>query len=162
MMRLRPKQGAKGKSSFSLIEVVIALGICSFAIVALVGLFSSGIQSGQESQQKIQAADLASLILSTRAATPTNNLPFLAIPPTALATNYSVVYGTNTPAYVGYDGQVTNRADAVYQVVCSAGTNAATGANLAEVYLMLAWPPQGSLSETADKRYEVVTYIPIH
>lgn len=44
----------KARSGFTLVEVVMALGIFSFAIIALFGLMSVGLRSGKES-----ASDLA-------------------------------------------------------------------------------------------------------
>ena len=55
-------------TAFSLVEVALALAICSFAIIALLSLFTVGLHDSQESGEKIEAANLASLILSARRA----------------------------------------------------------------------------------------------
>jgi hypothetical protein len=47
---------------------------------------------------------------------------------------------------------------AAFRVACNAGTNAATGPKLAQVYLLLTWPPQAPLTN-ASGRYEILTYV---
>ena len=153
-MHCPPPLGSR-RAGFSLVEVVLALGICSFGIVALVGLFSAGVQASKESQDQIQAANLASLLVAVRAASPTNALPGFVIPPLAAA------YAATTNL-VGYDGMVTNdAAAAAARVVCQSGTNAVTGPNLAQISLEIASPPQAALASPAVKRYDFVTFVPL-
>ena len=146
--------------AFSLVEVVLALGICAFVLVALIGLFSTGLRSGRESEEQVQAANLASQILATRLAAPTSssNLSNFAIPADALMTNYRDIYGTGG-GLVGLDGRTNGTA--AYRIVCRAGTNAQTGPRLAQVYIMLSWPYQASISNAAG-RYEALTYVPLY
>ncbi len=138
----------------------MALAICSFVLVAILGLFSTGVQSSLDSEQRIKAANLASTLISLRMASPTNdipNLPNFAIPTTAMTNAFPAAY---TTAYVGADGQTTAAATAVYRITYRAGTtNTATGNSMAQVYLMLTWPPQASTS-AAEGRYELFTEIP--
>ncbi|GAT31837.1 Verru_Chthon cassette protein B [Terrimicrobium sacchariphilum] len=146
--------------AFSLVEVVLALGICAFVLVALIGLFSTGLRTGRESEEQVQAANLASQILATRLAAPTtsSNLNNFAIPLTALTNSYGDVYASSG-GLVGLDGR-TNSTPA-YRIVCRAGTNAQTGPRLAQVYVMLSWPYQASISNAAG-RYEALTYVPLY
>jgi Tfp pilus assembly protein PilV len=144
-----------------LVEVVLALAICSFVLVAILGLFSTGVQSSLDSEQRIKAANLASTLISLRMASPTNdipNLPNFAIPTTAMTNQFPTVYPTTT-TYVGADGQTTTAAKALYQITCEAGTNTTTGSNMAQIYLVLSWPPQAKTA-TAQGRYELFTEIP--
>jgi type II secretory pathway pseudopilin PulG len=146
--------------AFSLVEVVLALGICAFVLVALIGLFSTGLRTGRESEEQVQAANLASQILATRLAAPTtsSNLNNFAIPLTALTNSYGDVYASSG-GLVGLDGR-TNSTPA-YRIICRAGTNAQTGPRLAQVYVMLSWPYQASISNAAG-RYEALTYVPLY
>ena len=147
--------------AFSLVEVVLAIAICSFVLIAILGLFTTGLQSTRESEQQIQAANLASTLISLRTASPTNNiaaLPNFAIPTTAMTNAYGPAYAGNV--YVGPDGQTTTLANAVYLITCQAGTNTMTGNGISQVYLMLSWPPQAAVTSAAG-RYELTTYIPI-
>jgi len=45
--------------------------------------------------------------------------------------------------------------------VCRAGTNALTGPRLAQIYLLLTWPPQAAPAN-ASGRYETLTYAPLY
>jgi len=151
--------------AFSLVEVAMAVAICSFALIAILGLFFTGIKSTGESQQEIQAANLASTLISMRMASPTNdivNLPNFAIPTKSMTNLYAPVYPGNVSTnYLGSDGQTTSAANAVYGVTCQAGTNAVTGSGVAQVYLMLSWPPQINPTNQAAGRYELITAIPL-
>ena len=119
--------------AFSLVEVVLALSICVFVLVVLLGLYGTGIKVNRESEAQIQAGNLASLIISDRNAAPTNqvNLTKLAIPVSALTNAYTNAYAGNSPtSYVGPDGMLTNSTYAAYLVTCKAGTNMITGPNV--------------------------------
>ncbi len=148
--------------AFSLVEVVVAIAICSFALIAILGLFTTGLQSTKESEKEIQAADLASTLISLRAASPTNNiLPLFAIPAKAVTNSYAGAYSGVATNWVGTDGQTTSYiTNAAFCITCSAGTNSATGSGISQVYLMLSWPPQVPPASAAG-RYELTTYIPI-
>jgi uncharacterized protein (TIGR02598 family) len=160
-MKFHPPK-PKGVAAFSLVEVVLAIGICSFVLISVLGLVLTGIASNRQSEQEIQEANFASMLISMRTAASTNNiasLPKFAIPATAL-TN---IYGPVSPAttYVGLDGQTTNETGAVYQITCSVGTTPQTGSSLAQVYLMLSSPPQMNPANANAIRYEITSYIPI-
>jgi uncharacterized protein (TIGR02598 family) len=148
-------------AAFSLIEVVIAIGICSFALIAILGLFTTGLQSTKESEKQIQAADLASTMISLKCASPTNDISSLSnfAIKTYNMTNAVFSFPSQTTGYVGTDGQTTNTAAyAAFRYTYAAGTTA-SGSGLSQVYLMLSWPPQATAA-TAAGRYEITTYIP--
>lgn len=56
--------GDRSDEGFSLIEVVMALGIISFAIVGIMGLFPIAMRSALESQQETRAAQIAQQVFS--------------------------------------------------------------------------------------------------
>lgn len=150
-----------GIPAFSLVEVVLSLGICAFVLVAMMGLFSTGLRASRESEEQVQAANLASQILASRLASPSNPSPALAIPAAALTNTFADVFG-GTETYIGLDGLTTTDADAAaYRMVCRAGTNALTGPRLAQIYLLLTWPPQAAPTQ-ASGRYETLTYVPLY
>ncbi len=155
----RPRRGIR---AFSLVEVVLALGICVFVLVTLLGLYSTGLRVNRESENQIQEADLASLIIASRRAAPTNTSQ-LAIPASALTNAYTNAFanGVQLTNYIGSDGMITNAANAVYLVSCRAGTNSLTGPNIAQIYMMLSWPAQASPTAASSDHYEVTTYIPL-
>ena len=64
-MKLSPKKQVGG---FSLVEVVLALGLTAFTIIALLGLTSSALDQSRRSKQDTQlvniAQDITSIMLS--------------------------------------------------------------------------------------------------
>ncbi len=69
--------------AFSLIEVTLALGVCTFVVIALLGLLVVGLHSNHDSEEQIQASNFASMLITLRKASPTKDiptLPNLAIP----------------------------------------------------------------------------------
>jgi len=143
---------------FSLVEVVIALGICSFVLVALIGLFSSGWKMTRESEEQVQAANLATQIIASRIIAPTNGPSTAAIPPAKLFQPYGNVY-TTEDRFVALDGTLTSASsNAAYRIACNAGTNATTGSRLSQIYLRLTWPAQAAATN-ASGRYEICTYV---
>jgi type II secretory pathway pseudopilin PulG len=152
--------------AFTLTEVALALGICSFVLISVLALFATGLQSNRESGQEIQAANLAAMLISMRTATPTNdipNLPNFAIPTSVMTTSYGNAYqgGSSLTSYVGLDGQTTSAANAAYLISCRAGINPTLGKGVAQVYLMLSWPPQMNPVDANAGRYETIAYIPL-
>ncbi len=63
----RPDRPAAG---FSLIEIVLALGVFSIAIVAILGLFPTALDAAQKGRQEAQATILARGVFSTLRGTP--------------------------------------------------------------------------------------------
>jgi type II secretory pathway pseudopilin PulG len=161
-----PRAKRHGTIAFSLVEVVLALGICSFVLIAVLGLFTTGLKSNRESEQEIQAADLASMLISMRMASPTNDIPKLpnfAIPTSAMTNLYGNAYngGSSLTNYIGLDGQITTAANAAYSISCRAGTNFQTGTGLSQIYLKLSWPAQLNPTNANAGRYEIIAHVPI-
>jgi Tfp pilus assembly protein PilV len=52
-------------NAFSLVEVVLALGIISFAIVAILGVFPVGLNTGHSAQDETRAPQIAQMILAS-------------------------------------------------------------------------------------------------
>jgi type II secretory pathway pseudopilin PulG len=156
---LRKGQGATASTeelfpfstrAFGLVEVVLALGIVSFCLIAILGLFSVGLKQNRESQDKIQAANLASLILSLRRSMPTNTLT-IALPVLNQGTNYGKIK-------VGTDGTTTAP---VMNMIYSISTNNLAQPKLAQVYLLFWWPLNAPNAPTNNpgSYYEVVTQV---
>ncbi len=53
------------ESGFSLVEVVIALGVVGFAIVAIIGVLPIGLQTGHSAQDETRARQIAQDIFSS-------------------------------------------------------------------------------------------------
>lgn len=69
-MKIRSSRTA---NAFSLVEVVLALGVVSFAIVAILGILPVGLSTGHSAQDETRAAQIAEDILASLAGqAPTN------------------------------------------------------------------------------------------
>ncbi|MEJ0001544.1 MAG: prepilin-type N-terminal cleavage/methylation domain-containing protein [Verrucomicrobiota bacterium] len=143
--------------AFTLVEVVVSLAIFTFALVAIAGLFVTGINTSKESADQIQAANIASLLISTRRAMPTNTLANFALP--ALNVPYSSAgsYLTNGNG-IALDGTTTGTR--AYNLFYQAGTNSTTGPHLALLHITL-WAPVTAPMPAANpgERYEVTTEV---
>jgi type II secretory pathway pseudopilin PulG len=152
------KKRAQPLEAFTLVEVVIALGVFAFAMVAIIGLFSLGMTTSRQSSDQIQASNLASLLLATRRASPTNsaiaNFPIPALAATPLS--------NSTPIQVAINGTtVTSGMPAsdifnLNYVILPGATP-----NLSVVRLLL-WQPATALMPPTNSPgacYEVATQI---
>lgn len=61
---------SRSSRGFSLIEVVLALGIAAFAIVVIVGLLPVGLKLTSESEDESRAVNILSAVVADRQATP--------------------------------------------------------------------------------------------
>src|SRR5947209_16405297 len=102
------------RSAFSLVEVVLALGIVSFAIVAILGLIPTGLQTSHSSQDETRAAQIAQSILSTMASqaqTQFNSISFQQYDPNGsplspISFDLSSLNGTSTGWAANNEGEV--------------------------------------------------------
>jgi uncharacterized protein (TIGR02598 family) len=160
--RLPAFRRTAGVAAFSLVEVVVALGIFTFALVAIIGLFVTGLNTNKESSDQIQAANFASLLISTRRAVPTDptatTLTNFALPPLNVTYSAAGTFLTNNLG-VAADG-TTNNGTPAYNVFCQVGTNSVTGPHLALVHLVV-WSPITAAFPTNNpsSRYEITTQV---
>lgn len=152
--------------AFSLVEVVMALGITSFALMAMLGLFTTGLKSSTESEKQMQAANLASLMLSRRQVAPTNSISnpagkSFALPPLNVAYGKAYNNGNTLTNYVDTGGFITTADKAAFTITCQIGTTPITGDKVAQVYMMLTWPPRADPAGTQVGRYELTSFIPL-
>ncbi len=160
--RFSPKAPAN-HSAFSLIEVVLALGIFSFCIVAILALFSVGVQSAKESEDEIRAANLTSSLLCRMRSAPCTNLTSYGFPFGALTNAGGTLFNapTNAPLYLNADG--TSAATAAVAQASRGYAAAAFGSydvtnRVATVALTLWWPAAAAYTNAAGQ-YGVTTYI---
>ena len=136
-------------TAFSLIEVVIALGIFAFCIVGIVGLLPIAANSAKSVSQESNANNIAESIagmwqVASRNSTIANsNFPVtnLDIRPTAL-TNY----------YFNEFGQATNSNSASLRLEYVASQLAAPNTNSYTVNMTFCWPANSTNTNTTTKR----------
>ncbi len=145
------------EAAFTLVEVVIAMGIFTFAIVAIAGLFLVGISTTKDSSDQIQASNIASLLISTRRALPTNEIANFALPPLNVAYPANGTFLTNAGG-VALDG--TTSGSPAYNLYYQIGTNSVTGPHLSQVHLVLWWPAEAGLpTNNPSGCYELTTQV---
>lgn len=120
MTAARPRK----EGGFSLVEVVLAIGIVVFCLLAIVGLFSVGQTASRRATDQTSLAAAAFQVMSK-----TRSLPN----PTA------------TTYYFNRQGQATNLASANYVCDVSLGTVPTTemadiSTNLTRVKMQFTWP----------------------
>lgn len=154
------------RGGFSLVEVVLALGLVSFVLIAILGLFSIGLRGTQESEMTINASNLAAVMLGKRLASPTSDLPLLEGRNFGLPKVPSVEALPTSPTWTrpfvmvdsgGYEATGTDRAYRLtYDYWRDTAASYGADSRQVKVHLFLSSPPDATL-EQATTRYEVIT-----
>ncbi len=143
---------AAGCRAFSLIEVVIALGVCMLALFPMMSLLSNGLRLDLDSRQQMQAADLATLLVTERRDAPTNTLTSAILP------SLDQTYPTSpVTTWVDFAGSSSPESAAAFRLSYQVGTNS-VNSSIGLIHVLLTWPP-GADPSTAPGRYEMTTQV---
>jgi uncharacterized protein (TIGR02598 family) len=93
MMELR--KTLRDRRGFSLLEVVVALGVVSVGVVAILGVLPSGLDAGRDSTSQTRAAQIAQTIVATLKAQETRDHASLFGHPMNLLQQGTLVMFTN-------------------------------------------------------------------
>lgn len=137
-------------AAFSLVEVVLALGIISFAIVAILGVMPVGLGTGRAAQDDTRAVQLAQTLLDGMASQAQAKFSAIAVPvssgsPAPLDLSQSTS-NPATPAvalYASNDGQLSDSPTAAAYSVKIITNNAPPGfesGSANAVTINVAWP----------------------
>lgn len=133
-------------AAFSLVEVVLALGVTIFCLIALFGLLSVGLRSNQATIEQTGATAILSAAISDLYATPA------AIPPATSVTSqqFGIPIPANTAStpittlYFPANGQLATNATAAnsaYRLTVTPIASATTAARTATFLdLKVSWP----------------------
>jgi type II secretory pathway pseudopilin PulG len=144
-------------AAFSLIEVVMALGILAFAITALLGIFAIALNSNKDSIQELQATHIMQSMIAQRRAAPILDDPNLKMLLPELHNGGTEKDNFSAPVPLNESGeQENNKSKAKFALVYRIIPNL-TARNTA-VYCAVYWPGQAK-PENAAGRVEVVTNI---
>lgn len=147
------------KNGFSLIEITIAIGIMSFALLSLVGLTSIGMQRSGDSRKLQEAATVANRILQMRRSAPEavavgtlfdpTTFPLPPLTTSVAQTNYLTVSGALAAS--------ATSPDAIYGLAITIDAPAADQRSIvtSKVALIIFWPP----SATNGQSYRLVTEV---
>jgi len=136
----------RGQLAFSLVEVVLALGVIAVGVIAILGAFPTALQIGHSAQDETRAAHIAQSVFGSLVAqgrTGTGNLNTAAtIPPTTTSVNLTSSSQYTTCA--NNDGQLINcTANATYAITIYTN-NSVPGftdpASANQVTVRVLWP----------------------
>jgi len=134
-----------------MIEVLFALGIATFSVLAIVALLPSGLRSTRDTLEESEALDLLSGLVADRKEAPyASASPLYRLP--ALAANMAV--STNV-FFVRDDHSVVVRAsEARWRVTCSVAPPAQGSLGPYVAHIAIGWPaasavPSGSVEAVA-------------
>lgn len=133
-------------SAFSLVEVVVALGVVGFSLAVLIGLSSAGLQMQGKTDHITRASETASSMFAVRRSSPLATIQNWPIKP---LTDYTAATQTQT-GFIDVTGRVTASADkAAFRYRLRASYDADTRAGLFD--LLLWWPARRESPEGADQ-----------
>ena len=143
------KRHHTSNAGFSLIEVVIALGIFAFCIVAIVGLLPVGMNSVRSVSNENNAIHIASSIEGIWQVAPTNkSIANSAFPITNLyvgATNSSVFYFNEF-------GEQTDSAGASVNMTYTANLSTSLLSSY-DVKMIFKWPPHATSANATVREF---------
>ena len=150
------------REAFSLVEVVLALGIAIFVLISLTGLLGAAHNAGAESAKTIDAAGVASQIINrwrtvvewnashTNPAVAPASFPL----PATIPTVGGEVSATSS-IYIDNEGMVASSAqDGAFRLSYRVSRESAFPQTL-QVHLQLSWPPQAPITNAS--RYDAVS-----
>jgi len=153
--------------SFSLLEVVIALGVITVGIVGILAVFPTALQTGHSAQDETRAAHIAQSVFGSLVAGASSQFSNVQLPlspspspaPTPLSINLTTGSGT-TPAvtlYADNDGNlIANSTNAAYAILLYTN-NTVPGftdpASANEVTVRAAWPASAPAANQTFRDY---------
>jgi Tfp pilus assembly protein PilV len=153
--------------SFSLLEVVIALGVIAVGIVGILAVFPTALQTGHSAQDETRAAHIAQSVFGSLVAGASSQFSNVQLPlypspspvPTPLSINLTTGSGT-TPAvtlYADNDGNlIANSTNAAYAILLYTN-NTVPGftdpASANQVTARVAWPANAPAANQTFRDY---------
>jgi uncharacterized protein (TIGR02598 family) len=150
----------KFRNAFSLVEVVLALGVISFAIVAILGVFPVGLNTGHSAQDETRAPQIAQMILSSiasQASTQFNNVQVPLPGNQTLSVDLTSSASPTTPGlYADNNGQLATAATNATYAVTIITDNAPAGFDTGyanKVTVVIAWPANAAGANQTKRDY---------
>jgi len=143
--------------SFSLLEVVIALGVIAVGIVGVLAVFPTALQTGHSSQDETRAAHIAQSVFGSLVAGATSQFNAVPLPPTPSIDLTASSSPTSPTLYADNDGNLipnsTNSAYAIFIYTNNAvpGFTDPASANL--VTVRVAWPANAPAANQTFRDY---------
>jgi uncharacterized protein (TIGR02598 family) len=136
-----PSAFSRSSSAFSLVEVIIAMGIAAFCLIAMLGLIPSGLRQVKiSSEQTAASAILASVANDIRNTPP--------------GSTKSVIYGitipqsaenSSTPIYINEDGAVGSSPSSARYALKASLVSSNNASTMTTGNLVIWWPAAAAL-----------------
>ena len=146
--------------SFSLAEVVIALGVVTVGIVAVLGVFPAALQTGHSAQDETRAAHIALSVfgsLVAQAPSQFSNVQMRLSDGVTLSPSINLTTTSSYSLYGGNDGQLINSATNATYAITIYTNNSVPGftdpASANEVTVRLAWPANAPAANRTFRDY---------
>src|SRR5262249_15391382 len=116
LYRLQP--GGYQRAGFSLMEVVIALGVITVGIVGILAVIPTALQTGHSAQDETRGAHIAQSIFGSLVAGATSQFNNVRLPPTPVTINLTASASPTSPTlYADNDGNlIPNSTNAAYAI----------------------------------------------
>jgi len=144
--------------SFSLLEVVIALGVIAVGIVGVLAVFPTALQTGHSAQDETRSAHIAQSVFGSLVAGATSRFNAVPLPSTPLSIDLTASLAPTSPTlYADNNGNLipnsTNSAYAIFIYTNNSvpGFTDATSAN--EVTVRVAWPANAPAANQTFRDY---------
>jgi uncharacterized protein (TIGR02598 family) len=161
-MLCRPQGGDYRKAAFSLLEVVIALGVITVGIVGVLAVFPTALQTGHSAQDETRAAHIAQSVfgsLVAQAPSQFSNVQIRLSDGVTLSPSIDL-RTTLSPAvtlYADNDGKLTNSAATATYAITIYTNNAVPGftdpASANAVTVRVAWPANAPAANQTFRDY---------
>ena len=147
-----------GTRSFSLLEVVIALGVITVGVVGVLAVFPTALQTGHSAQDETRAAHIAQSVFGSLVAGATSQFNNAGLPPTPVSIDLTASSSPTSPTlYADNDGNlIPNSTNAAYAIFVYTN-NSVPGftdpgiANL--VTVRVAWPANAPAANQTFRDY---------
>jgi len=154
----RPQGGGYRRAAFSLLEVVIALGVITVGIVGVLAVFPTALHTAHSAQDETRAAHIAQSVFGSLVAGAPSRFNAVLLPPTSLSIDLTGSSSPTSPTlYADNDGSLipnsTNAAYAIFIYTNNSvpGFSEPATANL--VTVRVAWPANAPVANQTFRDY---------
>jgi uncharacterized protein (TIGR02598 family) len=119
-------------AAFSLVEVVLALGVAAICLLGIFGLMPIGMQTHRNATSQTTAANIVAAVIADLRATPSTR---------TTSSQFNITFGTNPPPlYFDGAGQFSTSLGGASRYQLNLTWNASAPAGLSYADLKVTWP----------------------
>ena len=167
IMEISRSRAPRCRFAFSLVEVVLALGVIAVGVVAILGVFPTALQTGHSAQDETRAPEIAQTIFGSLVAQASSQFGNIQLPLAGSATPLSVdltasASPTGPTLYADNDGKLgRDAAGAAYAILiftcnpsnCTTPPAGFNDPTLNQVTVRLAWPANAPAASQTYRDY---------